>query len=84
MKNLIQRGRLFFATGFISGLGFGLFAVEAFRPEKRPFFYLGAIALTLVGTILFRHLRKSETSSPDHHNQPMETTLNQMSRREGD
>lgn len=69
MKKLIQRGPLFFATGFISGVGFGLFAVEAFRPEKRPSFYLGAIALALIGAILFRHFRKSETSLPDDQNQ---------------
>jgi hypothetical protein len=65
MKNPIQRCRLFFVTGVISGLGLGLFVVEVFRQQKRPAFYLGSIALTMIGTILYRHFSKSETSLPD-------------------
>jgi len=48
-----HRHRLYL-FGLLSGFGFGLFTVEAFRHEKNPLLYIGGLSLIVLGSILYR------------------------------
>lgn len=56
MKGIKYNEQLFIA-GLISGLGLGLFFVEAFSSSKRPTLYIGGLFLAVAGSLLFRKFK---------------------------
>ena len=62
MKKLSSANR-FYISGSTSGFGYCLFAIGAW--QKRALFYLGGIALMVLGTALFKHFKDDEKSRKD-------------------
>jgi len=61
MKALIQKHRIYI-FGLISGFGFGVFFIEAFRSKKNPLFYLGGLSLIVLGSALYQQCKRNEKS----------------------
>jgi cell division protein FtsW (lipid II flippase) len=48
------RRHQFYCFGLLSGFGFGMFAVEAFRQEKNPVLYICGLLVCVLGRVLYR------------------------------
>jgi hypothetical protein len=62
MKNFF-RNHYGFICGFVSGAGFILFGVEAFKSSKNPLFYIGSIGLVTGGRLVYAALKKGSANS---------------------
>jgi len=51
--------------GFITGIAFLLFCLEAAKPVKDPFFYIGSLGLSVVGSTIYRKLKRDAAHSLD-------------------
>ncbi|HXC36406.1 MAG TPA: hypothetical protein VNV43_11060 [Candidatus Acidoferrales bacterium] len=56
VDSFCRRHRLYLC-GLLSGFGFGLFAVEAFRQDKNPLLYIGGLSLSVLGNMLYRRFK---------------------------
>ena len=54
-----------FILGFVAGMGFFLFCIEASKPIKNPGLYLGGLGLSIAGSIIYRKLKKDAAHSLD-------------------
>jgi hypothetical protein len=64
MKNFL-RNNYGFILGFISGVGFLLFCLEAYKPVKSPFLYIGGLGLSVISSAIYLKLKKDATHSLD-------------------
>jgi hypothetical protein len=52
-----------FILGFVCGIGFVLFGIEAFQHEKNPLVYIGSFGLMVCSRIVYSALKKNVNSS---------------------
>jgi hypothetical protein len=61
VKNFF-RNHYGFILGFIGGIGFILFCVEAYKSLKNPFLYMGSGGLLFVSVAVYRKIEKEAAS----------------------
>jgi hypothetical protein len=54
-----------FILGFVSGMGYLLFCLEASRPLKNPLFYIGGLGLSLICSTVYRKLKRDAAHLSD-------------------
>jgi len=76
MKNFF-RNNYGFILGFITGIGFFIFCIEASKPIKNPLVYLGGWGLSLVASAVYRKLKRDTAAQSAKENN--ETKVNKIS-----
>jgi hypothetical protein len=64
MRNFF-RNNYGFISGFISGIGYLLFCLEASKPIKNPLFYIGGLGLSVISSTIYRKLKKDAAYSSE-------------------
>ena len=62
MKNFF-RNHYGFILGFITGVAYLSFCIEAYKPIKNPLIYIGSLGLTVLCNGIYRKLKKDAADS---------------------